>query len=398
MKVLMVSDARNIHTKRWATALKTEGVDLILFSITLPEDDFYERNHIKIYTFDLFRYKTKTGLRKAFDNVCLHRQAVNRLKEILKLEKPDLLHAHYATSYGLIAALSGFHPYIISVWGSDVYEYPYKSFINKQLVKYVLRHSDRILSTSHVMALQTRKFCDRGIGITPFGVDTGLFRPADRPDPQPARKPLEEWTMQTPTATETGLAIEIDKPKKLTFGTVKTLSYKYGIDLLIQAYAIFVENHKDIDSRLLIAGKGKDRESLERLAERCHVADKVDFLGEVPHEELPALYAKFDIAVFLSREESFGVSVVEAMSCGCPVIVSDADGFKEIVEHDKTGLLVHRSDIDMAAQAMTELALDPEKRARLGKAARKHVVSLYEWRGNVRLMLDEYRDVISMGW
>ncbi len=369
MKVLMVSDARNIHTKRWASALKTEGVDLVLFSITLPDDDYYVTNHIKLYTFDLFRYKEKKGILRFLGKLDLHRRAVLRLKDVLRMEKPDLLHAHYATSYGLVAALTRFHPFIISVWGSDVYEYPYQGFFKKQLVRYVLRHSDRILSTSKIMALQTAKLCNRGIGITPFGVDTGFFRPGERDAEQP-----------------------------LTFGTVKTLSYKYGIDLLIQAYSIFVETHPDLQSRLLIAGKGKDRESLERLAVRCHVADRVEFLGEVSHDELPALYARIDIAVFLSREESFGVSVVEAMSCGCPVIVSDADGFKEIVEHEKTGIIVPKMDIDTAAQAMADLAFDEEKRKRFGKDGRKHVVNLYEWRGNVRLMMDEYQDIVSMGY
>ena len=379
MKVLMVSDARNIHTKRWAVSLQREGVDIVLFSIILPEDDFYQKNHIKLYTFDLFKYKEKAGLAAVVGNIRSHFKAVRRLKDVLKMEKPDILHAHYATSYGLIAALSGFHPYIISVWGSDVYEYPYKSFVNRFLVKKVLKSSDRILSTSNIMALQTKRFCDRPIGITPFGVDTGLFRPLDGS-----------------TSVLGSLPKEHKKSLPLTFGTVKTLSYKYGIDLLIQAYSIFVKNNPSIDTRLVIAGKGKDRDSLENLAKRCHVSNKVLFLGEVPHDELPALYSQIDIAVFLSREESFGVSVVEAMSCGCPVIVSDADGFKEIVEHEKTGIIVPRVDIDATAQAMTDLANDTDKRLLLSREGRRHVISLYEWRGNVRLMMDEYRNILSM--
>src|SRR4030042_230985 len=82
---------------------------------------------------------------------------------------------HDILSYGFIGALSGFHPFIISVWGSDVYDFPYRSIFHKILLKHNLSKADIILSTSHAMADQVRKFTHKNILVTPFGIDLKRF-------------------------------------------------------------------------------------------------------------------------------------------------------------------------------------------------------------------------------
>ena len=124
MKVLMTADARSIHTRRWAVSLKERGVDIVLYSLYPSPDDFFEEHGIRLYVFDLFTYKSDKGLKAAAGMLLKHWKAVEDLKTVIRIEAPDILHAHYATSFGLVAALTGFHPFIISVWGSDVYEFP----------------------------------------------------------------------------------------------------------------------------------------------------------------------------------------------------------------------------------------------------------------------------------
>ena len=118
------------------------------------------------------------------------------------------------------------------------------------------------------------------------------------------------------------------------------------------------------------------------------------FLGRVEHDRLPELYAGIDAAVFLSREESFGVSAVEAMACAVPVIASDADGFKEVLGGG-AGLIVPRENPEAAARAMAELASDRALRERLGTAGRKKAEECYRWRDNVAVMTDEYRNILT---
>lgn len=378
MKVLLVSDAGSIHTKRWASSLKDAGVDIVLFSITPADEGFYSQKDIRLYVFDLFSYKNRKdrgGKKKViplFAPLAAHADAVRLLKKVLQEEKPDILHAHYATSYGLVAALSGYHPFVLSVWGSDVYEFPEQSFVNRTAVKYMLGKADRVLSTSRAMAVRTSLYYKGDIGITPFGVDIARFR------------------KELPAVADN---------RRIVFGTVKTLSQKYGIDLLIRAFArmrlIMSEKYgsEAPETVLEIAGKGPDRRTLGQLASDLGVAANVDFLGEVGHDSVPDLYSGMDVAVFLSRSESFGVSAVEAMSCSVPVIASDAAGFMEVLE-DGAGVIVPCGDVESAAEAMARLATDAGERMSLAVKGRRRVEERYDWKKNVETMIKEYGNVL----
>lgn len=361
MKILILSDAQSIHTKRWVSSLSGRGIKVVLFTIKPESDNFYSEIGVKVYTFDLFAYKNHSGILSLFKSISAHLKAVSYLKHVIKQETPDILHAHYATSYGLIAALSSFTPFFLSVWGSDVYEFPYKSKINRLAVKYILRRANYITSTSMAMALQTSKFTTKKIEVIPFGVNTDHFN--DTPE---------------------------FKDGRFVIGTVKTLSHNYGIDLLIRSYKLFSDANPGIDSVLEVVGDGPDREKLEILSAQLGIADKVIFRGYIDNHRLPEVYNSFDLAVFLSRRESFGVSAVEAASCGTPVIASATDGFKEVVEDGVTGVIVPLEDYEAAAKVMGELAHDVQRRGEMGRAARERVISMYDWNRNVSEMISLY--------
>ena len=374
MKILIVADGGNIHTKRWAAALADAGVETVVFSLTPAETGFYSGKGVILHVFDLFSYK-QGGKKPFLKAIARHSKAVRELKRLIKKEKPDIVHAHYATSYGLVAALAGFHPLIISVWGSDVYEFPKQSKINGLAVKFTLGRADRVLSTSMAMAEETKKYYCGDIGITPFGVDTALFSPAG-----------------TSSGGQNGC---------FTFGTVKTLSRRYGIDILLRAFAEAKRRIQDtaggsrIKLKLIIAGRGKDESELKSLASELGIAEDTVFTGAVPHEKVPEIYSHINAAVFLSREESFGVAAVEAMACGCPVIASDAEGFKEILEGG-AGIIVRKENWQEAAEAMVSIASDEGMRKRLASAGRKRVEERYDWHSNVATMLGEYRKLAPL--
>ena len=110
-----------------------------------------------------------------------HGRAVARLFE---RHRCDLLNAHYATGYGLVATLSGVRPRLVSVWGSDVYDFPAASPLHRALLRRVLLGADQVASTSRAMARQVERVVGgagrlaQPIAITPFGVDTAAFSPA----------------------------------------------------------------------------------------------------------------------------------------------------------------------------------------------------------------------------
>jgi len=359
MKVALLANIASIHTLRWANALSERNYDVHLITQDRGGDILSGRVEVHYLSFQ--------GNKGYFINALF-------LRKLLKQIKPDLLHAHYASGYGTLGRLSGFHPYMLSVWGSDVYDFPYESFLKMKLLKLNLQAADVIASTSHVMANQTRKICEKlpKIHVTPFGIDIQSF------------KPLES----------------VKQTDVITIGTVKTLHYNYGIDTLIQGFAetrdFLMTTDKHIVSRLrlLIVGGGPDRASMEQLAKSLNISDVTEFTGAVPYGKVPEYLNRLDIYVAASRRESFGVAILEASACALPVIVTNVGGLPEVVEDGVTGMIIPKDDHHALAKAIERLIMDESLRRTMGHAGLKRVVDNYTWENSVSIMEEVYKKII----
>jgi len=280
-----------------------------------------------------------------------------------------LLNVHYATGYGLLGRLSGYKPLCLSVWGTDVYDFPAKSPLHRWLLKGNLRFANTIASTSYSMARKTAEtYSHPNIFITPFGIDEILFSP----------KPSER------------------ESDVLVLGTVKTLKFAYGIDTLIKAFAIAADKLNGIIRVTLeITGDGPELVDLQSLAVRLGVADNIIFHGAINHAQVPEMLNRLDVYVVLSRLESFGVAILEASACEKPVLVSDAEGPAEVVIDGVTGFIVPKNDPEIAAEKMVTLLKNSELRSRLGKAGRQHVMDHYTWDKALDIMIDTYKKTIE---
>lgn len=146
---------------------------------------------------------------------------------------------------------------------------------------------------------------------------------------------------------------------------VGRLRHEKGFDLLLQAYSRI--RHK-IGRHLVILGDGPERESLERMALDLGVADSVHMPGSMVNPE--AIMRKAGMFVLSSRYEGFPNALVEAMSCGLPVVSVDCDsGPREIITNNVDGVLVPFGDVDALAKAMEDVLADDRKRASLGASA-----------------------------
>ncbi len=174
MKVLILGDASNPNIIKWANALYSSGIEIIIFSFRKNGSVVF-KDGIEIFCIDSLyniTLKKNAALSKVF-----YLKAIPQLKALIKNSKPDIIHAHYASSYGFLGALMNFHPFVISVWGSDVIDFPKTSILHKELFKFNLWKADRILSTSRFMADLISKYTSKEIFITPFGIDLELFKP-----------------------------------------------------------------------------------------------------------------------------------------------------------------------------------------------------------------------------
>jgi glycosyltransferase involved in cell wall biosynthesis len=264
-----------------------------------------------------------------------------------------------------LGSLCGFHPFILSVWGSDIFEFPHTSILARLLIRYNLRKADRILSTSNALAEETRKYTSKKIEITPFGIDLEKFKPF----------PVEPLFSQ----------------ETIVIGTVKALEAIYGIEYLIEAFGILVHKYPLEKLRLLIVGGGPQELFLKEKAAALGLKDSIVFTGRIPHQQVPEYLNMIDIFAALSIIESFGVAVVEAGACELPVVVTNTGGLKEVVQDHVTGLLVPPKDVEKTASAFEMLLLDPALRKTMGKQGRERISRLYNWDDNVDGMIRIYQ-------
>ncbi|MGZ3931484.1 MAG: glycosyltransferase, partial [Bacteroidia bacterium] len=173
LKVLLLSDSNSEHTEKWAMGLAAENIEVGLFSFNKSTYKWYEnvKNITVLYEPESgINANTKFTKLNYFSNVA-------DLKKAIAVFKPDILHAHYATSYGLIGALADFHPYIISSWGTDVMKFPQKNFLNRSILRYNLKKADVLCATSFTIKDYINQVISKDVKVIPFGVDTDVFKP-----------------------------------------------------------------------------------------------------------------------------------------------------------------------------------------------------------------------------
>jgi glycosyltransferase involved in cell wall biosynthesis len=187
---------------------------------------------------------------------------------------------------------------------------------------------------------------------------------------------------------------------EVTIGAVARLSPEKGLEYLLRAVAILAERaNRSYDPRLplqvVLAGDGPSRESLEYLTAELRIDDRVRFLGEIAHEDVPGVLQTFDIFAMPSIAEGFGVSALEASAMELPVIASDIHGIPDVVVHDQTGILTPPRDIEAIAHAITRLIADARLRRTMGAAGRAYVEHRYQWRDNAKLMERLYDEMAT---
>ncbi len=123
----------------------------------------------------------------------------------------------------------------------------------------------------------------------------------------------------------------------------------------------------------------------------------MEFKVRNPNELVPDALNELDIFLGTSilDSEGFGVAIVEAMACEIPVIVTDVDGFKEVVDKGKAGIMVPRKDYKKMAEEIYNLIKNPERHKEIGLIQRKQVVENYNWLENVRKMENIYQKLIN---
>ena len=365
MKVLLLADPASSHVVKWANGLHGKGIEISIFGLSAYDPTQYNAG-IKIDLFTIPQFIKWQTLGSVLKTSYL--LALPRLKKKIRNFKPDIIHAHSASSYGLLGALSGFHPFVTSVWGSDIYNFPQKSNFLKKIINFNLKKSDMIFSTSKIMAEETKKYTMRDIRVIPFGIDSEIFKPME------IKSHFNE--------------------NDLVIGTIKSIEKQYGTEYLVRAFKKVKENNPDIPLKLLIVGRGSLTNYIKQLANDLGIESDVKITGLVSYDKIPDYHRMLDIYVAVSIEESFGVAILEASACEIPVIVSNVGGLPEVVDNNVTGFIVPHSSVEPLAEKI-ELLFDEDLRKKFGKAGRERVIKHFNWDDNLEQMINNYKEVLK---
>lgn len=277
---------------------------------------------------------------------------------LMRRNRPAAVHAHWIVPQGIIlavaSALNSTRPRMIcTAHGSDVSAL--RGEFWRRLRRWVALRCDRIVAVSEALKAQlVSEGCPpERIDVVPMGADLqGLFVPDG-----------------SPRSNAEVLFVGRLVPGK-------------GVDILLNALpAILAELP---EARLTVVGDGPERGSLAELARRLNVDSRVAFAGPVAHASLAAHYRKAALLVLPSREEGFGLVLVEALGCGCPVVASGLPAIRRLLLEGQAGRLFQEGDAADLAQAIAGLLADGARSKALAERGRQHVLSQYDWQAIAR--------------
>lgn len=365
MKILYIADSTSVHTQRWLEYFLEAGHDINIITIGKKTEKIKGVKHLA--NFEQFYYGSISCLKI----ICQTRKIIRDLK-------PQILHAHFVEQYGWLAALSGFHPFFLTAWGTDILHLPYvsRSKIGRRLTQYALRKADTLTAIStHLKQEMVKLGAEPNYIYVVFcGVDTKKFHPGV--DVTNLRK---------------ALAINNFQPVVLSNRNQVAL---YNNDIVIKSMAKVLKVTPNAVLILQNAGGGLENE-LKQLVRENGIENSVRFLPQMDYEEMPAIYGLSDIFVSVPSWDAGPVSLKEAMASGAVPIISEIPGPMEWVKNDINGKVVPVKNVGTLANAIIDLLNNENKRREYSRENRKLIKKKGEHMNLMKKIESLYRSAIT---
>jgi glycosyltransferase involved in cell wall biosynthesis len=287
--------------------------------------------------------------------------------------RPDVLHSGYVWKDGFAAALSGFHPHLVMPWGSDVLIEPDRSRVLRWIVRYVLRRADRITCDCAAVAdkiVALSGYPRDRIVVFPWGVDRTVFHP----DVPPA-----------------AIRSERGWEDKLVLIMTRNFEPIYNVTGFVAALPDVLRMRTDV--RVLMAGTGSQERLLKDLVHRLDLEETVHFLGQVSPARLAAYLRAADVYVSNSLSDGASLSLLEAMACGLPAVVTDVPALLEWIEPGVNGFVTPRGDSAALTRTLLDALADGgrERLSRMGAANAAVARRRADWERNFGTLEGIYR-------
>lgn len=313
------------------------------------------------------------------------------LRRVLRQVKPDLVHAGPIQRSAFLTALCGFKPLVSMSWGYDLIHDAGRNFLWKWATRFTLKRSDVLIGDcSAIRKLAIRYgMPEQNIVTFPWGIDLEHFSPA-----------IHELHR-----SETGIS-PVASPSAAVgqrpFTLISTRSWEpiYGVDVLARAFVLAAKENPSL--RLVMLGNGSQAALLQQIFKEGGMLEavianpgreplpRVNFPGQVAFQDLPACYRSADLYIAATHSDGTSISLLEAMACGLPALVSDLDGNREWVTPGVNGWLFPDGDVQALAQAILNGVKQRQRLQEMGHAARRITEQRADWQVNFQNLLQAY--------
>lgn len=295
-------------------------------------------------------------------------------KKVIHSLQPDLVHAGPIQKVSFLAALNDFHPLISMSWGTDLLMDADRDLIWQAVTRFTLQRSDWLIGDCQAVQDKADSFGfhRERTTIFPWGIDLQMFKPSQSPQLHQQRKWKDHFVILC----------------------TRNWEPRYGVELVVRAFG---ENAFVMKNAILVlVGGGSQEGLLRKIADDSRLNDRVIFAGRVEYAALPAYYQAADLYISASHSDGSSVSLMEALACGCPVLVSDIIANREWVQNGNQGWLFKDGDWQALAEGMLHAYQQQDKQPFFRKNARQTALQKADWNKNFRSLLSTYDKVAGL--
>ena len=380
MRILYFSKDYTPHDHRFLSTLVDAGQQV--FYLRLEQAEHARESRALPAQVDLVEWAGGKRLARRRDGLRL----LLDLKRVLRTIRPDVVHAGPLQNTAFLTAVSGYRPLVSMSWGYDLLLDAERNAVWRCVTRFTLKRSTVLIGDC-----QTVRELAVGYGmpaenivIFPWGVDLRMFSPRDTPELQSTWSYDEERNQHS----------EI-------FLLLCNRSWEpiYGVDLIARAFVMASQmlagrDHPEL--RLLMLGNGSQADLLRQIFSSGGCLDRVDFPGQISQPDLPRYYRSADLYLSASHSDGSSVSLMEAMACGLPVLVSDIHGNREWVTPGLQGWWFPDGDFRAMAEAIVQAVENRKRLPEMGRAARQVAEQRADWERNSSRLIEAYELAIRI--